>query len=405
MQLAAASLTLALQGAAATPSEPLETGKSLYQQARFPEAIETLRKAVERMQTGATDEQRRQRLADAYRYLGLAYFALGEREIARDAFKNVLSLNPKERLDPELYAPKVVELFEQARLLAVPPPATAPDAAATRARHGQDRPPFWPTFAVEAWGGIDSFPDVTAPSAGYVGRLKAGGFDVPEVAVGGNRGQLGGIRFSLRLGSGRDRLSLGLEPMIRSGNQWHEGFLGQDAKGQDYRFEHRWDLNLAELRFTWSHQVMRDDAWTAWMDTSYRNASLQYERYNRLTPVPDQPAFMLAGGQNVDTVHVGLNGLRTAFSVSRRLSRRLSIEGALGYTLALRHLTSDPVDATAPSGYEFDSSFDLSVGTRLALSSGVDFSVLYRRQGYGSTYLGDLRCSNYLVALTVHSAR
>jgi hypothetical protein len=209
----------------------------------------------------------------------------------------------------------------------------------------------------------------------------------------------------MRLGTGRDRLSLGLEPFIRTGSRWQEGFLGQDYYGQDYRFEHQWDLNLAELRFTWSHQVIGDDAWTAWMDTSYRNASLSYERYNRLTPVPDQPRFLTVSGNNVDSVHVGLNGLRTAFSLSRRLSRRLSIEGALGYTLALRNLTSDPVDETTPSGYEFDSSFDLSVGTRLALSPGLDFAVLYRRQGYGWTNLGDLRCSNYLAALTVHTAR
>jgi hypothetical protein len=402
-QLALAALTLALQAGAAPQSEPLETGKSLYQQARFPEAIETLRKAVERMEGDASDEQRRRRLVDAYRYLGLAYFALGEREIARDAFKNVLSLDPSERLDPELYAPKVVELFEQARLLAVPLDQAPRETTVARTKNRSERPPIWPKFAVEAWGGVDTFPDVNAPSPGFLARQKAAGFDLNEIALGGSGGQLGGGRFSLRLGSGRDRLSFAFEPLIRTGSRWNSGRLGADYSGQDYRFEHRWDVTVYEMRLTWSHQAIVTDAWAGWVDVSYRTASVAYERYNLLTPEPQQPSFR--GSDGVDNVNVTLNGLRTALTLSRKLSRRLSIEGSLGYTLALRNLTYDPAIVDTPAGYEFYGSFDTAVSARLALSSQLDCALLYRHQSYGWTYLGELRSSSYLAALTIHTSR
>jgi len=391
-----------------TPNESIETGKSLYQQARFPEAIETLRRAVERMEGNASDEQRRQRLVDAYRYLGLAYFALGERDIARDAFKNVLSLNPNERLDPELYAPRVVELFEQARLLAVPLGATSRDPSRARERARRERRPFGPKFAVELWGGVDRFPGATAPSPGYESRLKAGGVNIDAIAVDGGRGQFGAVRLSLRLGNGADRLSIGLEP-VRTGSRRHVGTLGANDHGQDFSFEHEWDLNAYEWRFTWSHRVLANEAWTLWTDTSYRNAWLSHDQYNLLTPATaaarsltqDNYATLLNNG---DSVHVDLHGLRAALSISRRLSQRLSIEGSLGYTLALRNVTYDPAIADTPAGYELSSSFDVSVGARLALTSQLAFSLLYRQQSYGQTYLGDLRSSNYLAALTIHSS-
>jgi tetratricopeptide (TPR) repeat protein len=408
--LAAVALAALLQGTNAAPAEPLEAGKALYWEARFPEAIDTLRTVIQGLNVADLDAAHRLRLADAYLFLGLAYYAIGQRDIARDAFKNVLSLNPGEKLDPEIYAPKLIEFFEQARLLAVAMEPASRDSAEAGGRVRREVRFLAPKFAVELWGGLDRFPDTTAPSQGYLNRLKAGGLDLSPVTIGGGRGQFAGIRFSLRLGDGRDRVSLGFEPFIRTGSPSHTGSLGEDYYGRNFDFDHGWDLNVGEWRLTWSRQVVASETWTLSTELAYRNAWLSHETYNLLTPTTAAAKSAWysngsLGGNNVDTVSITLHGLRGGLAVARRLGRRLSVDASLGYTLALRNQEVDPPDATAVTGYEFNSLFDLIVGARVDVGPWLDVALQYRLQNYGWTHLGQLKSSSYVASLTFHSSR
>ncbi len=107
------------------PPPLLDEGKTLFEQARFSLAVAKLQEAIGVLEDEPDAARRRGALTDAFLHLGLAFIGLNEREAARDAFKNVLRLDPDFHPDPEILAPKVIELFEQARLgLPVSPAAT-----------------------------------------------------------------------------------------------------------------------------------------------------------------------------------------------------------------------------------------------------------------------------------------
>jgi len=93
----------------------LEEAKRCYRGARFEETIRRLEDAVVQLDRERSLEVRRIHLADAYLHLGLAHLALGQRTQAREAFREMLALDEEIQLDPDIYAPKVLELLEEAR--------------------------------------------------------------------------------------------------------------------------------------------------------------------------------------------------------------------------------------------------------------------------------------------------
>ena len=113
-----------------SPSVLLESAKALYRDARFSEAVLKLDSAIASMRAGDLAPVRAP-LADAYLYLGLAHLGLNDRPAAFAAFKDLARLDPDRQLDPEVYAPKVRRLFEEARaeVRRESPPSAAPVAA------------------------------------------------------------------------------------------------------------------------------------------------------------------------------------------------------------------------------------------------------------------------------------
>lgn len=93
----------------------LEEAKALYQSARFDAAIVRLEHAVTRMQRLRDLELRRLLLGDAYLHLALAHLALDDRVAARDAMRRMLLADRDRRIDADLYAPKVVTLFDEVK--------------------------------------------------------------------------------------------------------------------------------------------------------------------------------------------------------------------------------------------------------------------------------------------------
>jgi tetratricopeptide (TPR) repeat protein len=89
----------------------------------YDEAILTLDAAARRLST-ARDQSAD--LAQAYLYLGVAYLAKGHEASARLQFRQALAQAKDLNLSPQKFAPKVIEIFNEAR--ASNPPAAEPTA-------------------------------------------------------------------------------------------------------------------------------------------------------------------------------------------------------------------------------------------------------------------------------------
>jgi hypothetical protein len=128
----AAFVLAALAGLASLQGDfarELDEAKALYRDGRFGQTIATLQTLVLRLQS---DEGSRAPAieAEAHLYTGLAYVALDDPEAAKASFERLLRLAPDRRLDPDVYAPKVIALFEEARTRArTSPVATRAPAA------------------------------------------------------------------------------------------------------------------------------------------------------------------------------------------------------------------------------------------------------------------------------------
>lgn len=101
-------------------SRELAAAKELYEQGRFGQALAKLQATIGSLERADSPGARSLRqskalLEDAHLHLGLSYVALDDPDGARQAFEAVLGLSPDRRLDPTVYAPKVIEIFEQAR--------------------------------------------------------------------------------------------------------------------------------------------------------------------------------------------------------------------------------------------------------------------------------------------------
>lgn len=114
--VACLGLSLSLLFAQATIGQDaqseLERGKNLYREARFGEALARLQSVLVLAEGQSGAEALRE---EAHLYIGLTFFALDEPEAARDAFRSVLLISPERRLDAEVHAPRLIELFEEAR--------------------------------------------------------------------------------------------------------------------------------------------------------------------------------------------------------------------------------------------------------------------------------------------------
>src|SRR5215213_2451667 len=93
----------------------LDRAKLLYSEGHFDEAVTSLRVVLVRLQELGDLQRRQGRLADAHLLLGLAHLAMRQESDALEQFRQVLVLDDTRLLDPEVFAPRVVALFERAR--------------------------------------------------------------------------------------------------------------------------------------------------------------------------------------------------------------------------------------------------------------------------------------------------
>jgi hypothetical protein len=113
----------------------LDQAKALYSEGRFADAIVKLRTVIVRLEELRDLESRKVQLADAHLLLGLAHLAMRREPDGVENFRQVVALDPGRRLDPEIFSPRVVALFERVRSEAVAAsaeelPAIAPGTGA-----------------------------------------------------------------------------------------------------------------------------------------------------------------------------------------------------------------------------------------------------------------------------------
>lgn len=131
--------------------QELEEAKALYREAKFAQAIAKLQLAIARLEQ-AGDVRARSEQVEARLHLALSYIALNDPAAAKESLKAMLRLDPERRLDPQVYAPKVIALLEDARAEtekerpvaaeAAPSPVTSPPPMAPQPKKGRSKTPY-----------------------------------------------------------------------------------------------------------------------------------------------------------------------------------------------------------------------------------------------------------------------
>jgi hypothetical protein len=110
----ASAFCCASASAAPPPLDPeLVKGIKLVQEGSYGEAIFSLDNAARRL---ASDHAKVRELSQAYLYLGIAYLGKGSEAAAKSKFIEAIAQVHDLSLSPQEFAPKVIEIFEAARL-------------------------------------------------------------------------------------------------------------------------------------------------------------------------------------------------------------------------------------------------------------------------------------------------
>jgi hypothetical protein len=229
----------------------LEAGKALVREAKFAQAVATLHGVVVRLEQAGEARALSARLGEAHLHLALAYLALDDPAAATESLKALARADPARRLDPDVYAPKVIELLREARSQveheAPDSRQSAEEAAAGTTERGRSRAPLIlaiagagaaGTAAALAAGGRDAkaparattsptpvpAPSAATPAVGpevaFVGSAPAPG---SQVSVNSS------LQLTFTLTSGRDLAAHALHVILAAPESGHPAFSGADC--------------------------------------------------------------------------------------------------------------------------------------------------------------------------------
>jgi tetratricopeptide (TPR) repeat protein len=386
----------------------LDQGKRLCREGRFTEAVQTLSTAIATIEGERDTPQRGVRLADAYLHLGFSHAALGELAPAKEAFRRVLALAPDRHLDPEIHAPKLVDLFEEARLATL---AEQPRAA-TRDRDARFAGPPSRIFA-EA--GIAAS-----------GRLHFGGEPAPSYTESANEssyrlqlrshasGATSAVRLGLNLFGGRDRaearfawgtLRASDAPLSRATAATLDFRLNPPAaKGND-----EWRMRVLDV--TWSRRLTVRGRLTTRLEIGYRyfhahQRALDLVQDSRCAEiagdaclyVPDTPVMHIRRERRERESEVHDHGLRGGLDLDLSLFGRWRLVARTGLALLTRRERETiswsvtdrfnteprrrgPQELPAYAGRHV--TYDLSTGVRVALAPRAWALLSYQLQEFG----------------------
>jgi hypothetical protein len=139
-----------LSGAAPAPPTPdVDAGIRLVEDGDLEAAVETLAAVLPDL---AANPERRSDLVRGHLYLGMAHLGLEHEERARVHFQRAWALSGGAPLDPKMFPPRVIALYEEAREAATPPPTAAPPPRPTPRRRAPVLPSLL-TFGLGAAAG------------------------------------------------------------------------------------------------------------------------------------------------------------------------------------------------------------------------------------------------------------
>jgi tetratricopeptide (TPR) repeat protein len=119
--LALALVVLLALPARATPADPQAAVKARMADGERRYADQEYRAAIDIFQSVLADStSTRDQRARAYEYIGLSWLILGKKQRAREAFEDLLSIDPHYTLSDPSHSPKLREFFEEVRATFVP---------------------------------------------------------------------------------------------------------------------------------------------------------------------------------------------------------------------------------------------------------------------------------------------
>jgi hypothetical protein len=124
-------LVLLATASSETPEGILKSAIEDFEFGEHAQAAEKLRKVTEPPQLKSKED-----LIVARQYLGACYHLMDDKVKAKAQFSMLLALDPKHKLDPEVFSPALVEFFEQVR--------TETGLALQKADEGPPKPPADP---------------------------------------------------------------------------------------------------------------------------------------------------------------------------------------------------------------------------------------------------------------------
>jgi len=108
-------IALLIALALATPDADVKRARDRYEFGAYADAAGAIREMLSR-----SPDLPEPVAIEAWRILGLAEYQLGDKRAAREAFVQLLSIDPDQTLDPFLVPPPVVEFFDGVRVQAEP---------------------------------------------------------------------------------------------------------------------------------------------------------------------------------------------------------------------------------------------------------------------------------------------
>src|SRR5580765_7193899 len=95
--------------------ERVKKGKALYLEGKYEEAIEQINTGINLL-LATSPKIERHIIIDGYLTAAKIYKLMAKNEMAVAQFEKALQVNPELSLDPELYSPSTINLFQEAKL-------------------------------------------------------------------------------------------------------------------------------------------------------------------------------------------------------------------------------------------------------------------------------------------------
>jgi fibronectin type 3 domain-containing protein len=94
-------------------ADGIEKGIALYEKGEFSKAILEFKQIISELKDRSEDDARSEELFTANLYLGMSYIGRGKERLARESFNNAIKAAPQKTLNPDLFPPKVISLFNE----------------------------------------------------------------------------------------------------------------------------------------------------------------------------------------------------------------------------------------------------------------------------------------------------